>query len=497
MNTGSSLPKSIKSFFTRWPTWLRWTAPAVVVIALGWGGYTLYQSRQAQASSAQQPALQTAVARQGNISLSASGTGTLIAASQVSFGFKTSGILTKLNVKVGDQVQAGQVLAQLDDTNQQIAFAQANQALLDLTSPMAIATAQENVAKDQQTLASDQANLNNLIYAHTNQSAVLDAQASLVLAQNNLSRAQSAYNNVTGSPDTDPGKASAYQELYAAQLSYNSAVAKYNYLTGKVNSVQLAADKAQVAIDQAKLTEDQTLEAALTGGNLPDNPTGSGYDQLQQAKLNLQTAQNNLDATKLTAPISGTVMSISNQVGETVGSGTFMTIADLSQSEVQIYMDPNDWNNIKVGYEADVTFDALPNQTFAGKVTQITPQLVTIQGNQIVEGLVLLNQAQGSNANDPINLPLGVSASVDVVAAQARNVILVPVQALHQLSPGNYAVFVMTNGKPVLRVVTVGLMDATFAEIKTGLKAGEVVTTGIQATVNNSSSTSSNQAGNP
>jgi len=119
-------------------------------------------------------------------------------------------------------------------------------------------------------------------------------------------------------------------------------------------------------------------------------------------------------------------------------------------------------------------------------VTQITPQLVTVQGNDIVEGLVELNPAQGSQANDPLSLPLGVSASVDVVAAQARNVVLVPIQALHQLSPGNYAVFVMVNGKPNLRVVTVGLQDPTFAEIKTGVKVGDVVTTGIQATSANS-----------
>jgi len=156
---------------------------------------------------------------------------------------------------------------------------------------------------------------------------------------------------------------------------------------------------------------------------------------------------------------------------------------------VQIYMDPNDWTNLKVGYTAEVTFDALPNQTFTGKVTQITPQLVTIQGNSIVEGLVQLNQSQASGSNNPIQLPLGVSASVDVIAAEARNVVLVPVQALHQLSANSYAVFVVVNGKPTLRVVTIGLQDPTFVEIKTGVKAGDVVTTGIQAVSSGAAST--------
>ena len=478
--------KSLFSFFTRWPKWVRILILAVIVIAIAYGGYAYYQNRQAQTAAAAQPTLQTAVARTGSISLIASGTGTLVAANEISFGFQTSGVLTKLNVSVGDQVKTGDVLAQLDDTNQQIALAQAKQALLELTSASAIATAQETVATDEQAVTNAQAAQNNLTYQNTNQAAIQNAQSNLVLAQNNLSHAQKAYSNVPGDPSTDPNKAIAYQNLYNAQLAYNSSEANYNLTTGHANQTLVDKDTAALALAKAKLAEDQTLVAALTGGTVPANATGSGYDALQQAKLALQTAQENENDTTLIAPISGTVMSISTPVGETVASGTFITIADLSQADVQIFMDPSDWSNVQLGYEADVTFDALPNQVFVGKVTQITPQLVTVQGNDIVEGLVVLDPPQGASANDPLSLPLGVSASVNVVAASAKNVVEVPIQALHELSPNNYAVFVMVNGKPTLRIVTVGLQDPTYAEIKTGVKVGDVVTTGIQATTANS-----------
>jgi HlyD family secretion protein len=69
-----------------------------------------------------------------------------------------------------------------------------------------------------------------------------------------------------------------------------------------------------------------------------------------------------------------------------------------------------------------------------------------------------------------------------VISAQAQNVLLVPVEALHELSEGNYAVFVVEDGTPVLRTVEVGLMDYTYAEIKSGLNEGDVVTTGIVET---------------
>ncbi len=485
----SSQKSRFFSWFYRWPKWLRWTALGVIVVALAYGGYAYYQNQQTQAAAAAAPALQTAVARQGNLTITASGTGTLIASSEANLAFKSGGVLTKLNVAVGDQVKAGDMLAQLDDSSQQVALAQARQNLLELTSPAAIATAQQNAANDQQSVYNAQAALNNLVYMHTNQAAIQNAQANLVLAQNNLSRAQTAYSKVPGDPSTDTGKAMAYQQLYTAQVAYNSAVATYNLWTGKSNQAQVDAATAALALAKAKLAEDQTLVAALTGGQVPDNATGSGYDALLQARLAVQTAQQNLDDTQLVTPISGTVMSVSNQVGDTVGSSTFITIADLSQAMVQIYMDSSDWNNVKVGYEADVTFDAMPNQVFVGKVTQVTPQLITIQGNAVVEGLVLIDPPQSAPNTNNVQLPLGVTASVDVIAAQARNVVLVPVQAVHQLSANSYAVFVMTNGKPVLRIVTVGLEDATSAEIKSGLKAGEVVTTGIQATTNSTTGT--------
>jgi hypothetical protein len=54
----------------------------------------------------------------------------------------------------------------------------------------------------------------------------------------------------------------------------------------------------------------------------------------------------------------------------------------------------------------------------------------------------------------------------------------VPVEALRDLGEGEYAVFVVVDGEPVLRVVEVGLVDITSAEILSGLEAGEVVSTG-------------------
>ena len=461
-----------------------WTVLVIVVVAIGASAYYFINKQQtATAASAQTPALQTATARQGNLILRASGTGTLIAANEVNLGFKTNGTLTTLNVKLGDQVKSGDLLATLDSSTQQLALAQAQQALDQLTSASAIATAQLAVTTAEGNVINAQAALDNEQYWQ-NPALAQNEYAALVLAKANLDKAQTTYDSLhTQGYISNTNDATAYQNLYNAQQAYNNAQFYYSLYSQKPTQRQMDAATANLALAKAQVVEAQNLVTALTGGTVPDNATGTGLNALNAAKLAVQTAQQNLDATKLYSPISGTVMVINNAIGDSVGSAAVISVADLSQSELNIYMDALDYSNIKVGYTANVTFDALPNQVFTGKVTLIAPQLVTIQGNSVVQGQVMLDQKQASGAT--LSLPLGVTASVDVIAAQANNVILVPVQALHELSPNNYAVFIMLNGKPTLRIVTVGLQDSSFAEIKSGLKAGDVVSTGIQATTNN------------
>ena len=466
-----------------------WIVLVVLVVAIAGGAYYYITTQQAKtAAAAAQPALQTATARTGNIVLRASGTGTLIAAKSSSIGFGTSGTLVSVNVNVGNVVKAGDLLATLDSSNQELALAQAQQALNQLTSPSAIATAQLAVTTAQANVINAQAAVNNLQYWQ-NQGLIQDYYAAYVIAQANLEKAQTNYDNANvGQYINNANEATLYQSLYNAQQAYNTAKYYFSLYSQAPTPRQADAAKATLALDQAQVVEAQNLVAALTGGTVPANATGTGLNALNQAKLAVQNAQANLDATKLYAPIAGTVLTISNTVGDTINSGNvFMTIADRSQSELNIYMDALDYSNIQVGYSTNVVFDALPNVTYTGKVTMVSPQLVTIQGNSVVQGTVVLDQQQASGSLP--NLPLGVTASVDIIAAQANNVVEVPVQALHELSPNNYAVFVMVSGKPTLTIVTVGLQDGTFAEIKTGLKAGQVVSTGIQATNNNAQST--------
>jgi multidrug efflux pump subunit AcrA (membrane-fusion protein) len=170
-------------------------------------------------------------------------------------------------------------------------------------------------------------------------------------------------------------------------------------------------------------------------------------------------------------------MSLDFVVGDSVGAGAVVTIADLSQPYLEIFLDETDWGSIAVGYSAEVIFDALPDNTYTGKVTQVDPGLYASGNTSVVRALVLMDETQSE-----LNLPIGTGAAVDIIGGRAENAVLAPVDALRETSPGNYAVFVIENGQPKLRVIEVGLQDIFYAEVLSGLEPGEVVSTGLVET---------------
>ena len=94
-----------------------------------------------------------------------------------------------------------------------------------------------------------------------------------------------------------------------------------------------------------------------------------------------------------------------------------------------------------------------------------------------------------------VKLLSDMNVEVEVVAGEALNALLVPVQALRELGDDQYAVFVVqANGELEMRMVQVGLKDYVNAEIRSGLQRGEVVKTGERSSSSSSQpSTNTNQ----
>lgn len=462
---------------------------ALLVVAPA--GILVYRSLS-QASSQSEVAvssLQTATVQQGDLILYASGTGMLTASRQASLAFKTGGQVTTVLVEVGDVVEAGDLLAQVDDTDVQIKYEQAKRSLAELTSPSSVAAAQKAIAQAQIDLDSSTSTLGYLISPW-----VLHCEKDVTQAEQLVRDAETKVQSSPSDADVQKqlddakivleaankrltGAWAYYEQVYLKKYFSHYKVGGSYYISAPTDAEILAA-RASVAQAQASLEESQDLYAALTGGEVPEDATGADLLTLEKAKLAVESAKSTLDGTRIYAPIPGTIMSLDTFVGDTVeNNSTVMTIADLGELYLETYLDETDWNKVAVGKQADVVFDALPDKDFTGEVTQVDRELYTSGNSSMIRSLVSLNSTFSE-----INLPLGSGAAVEVLGGESQNTLLIPVEALHKAGTDKYAVFVVQNGKIRLRLVEVGLQDILYIEIKSGLQAGDVVTTGITET---------------
>ena len=162
--------------------------------------------------------------------------------------------------------------------------------------------------------------------------------------------------------------------------------------------------------------------------------------------------------------------------GEHVGTAPFIVVADLETPLMQFWVEEADLSGVTVGNRVEIMFEALPDDTFDGEVARVDPALVMVDGTLAVQAW-----AGVDFASEPVNLFGGMNADVEVISVEARDALLVPLQALRELGPDQHAVFVVQpDGELVLRPVEVGLMDFVNAEIISGLDLGEVVSTGVE-----------------
>lgn len=514
----------------------------IFIAALAGGGYYYYANDylpSQTAAEAREAPLQTTTVRRGDIIISAQGAGSLVPAAQVDLAFDSGGTLTALNVEVGDHVNAGDVIAQLDDTAAQNALAQAEfdlaqaqQSLAELTSPAAIAAAQLDLVTKQAAIAAAQKTLKNLNSVDVDYyaDALADAQAVYNTAQHNATlvdvgtrselasleaaqtaadnaystwqsyiywygenhdrttRAKTAYDNAledlqVAQMTYDQAQTSQASNLADAQSALEDAQANYDaaiHYTPATADVALA--QANLAVAQADVDQATATLAELQRQPLPEGAVStlsSARNAVTQAELALTQAQQTLAATTLTSPITGTITAVNATAGAQVGTSAIVTVADLDNARVEFYIDETDLAYVEDGYPISVVFDAAPETTFTGTVLRVDPALVSVNNTSVVRAWATLDPGP-----DAVRLISGMNGTVEITAGEARNALIVPIEALRELGPDSYAVFIVgADGQLTFTPVTVGLKDVANAEITSGLNQGDVVSTGVVETV--------------
>ncbi len=286
--------------------------------------------------------------------------------------------------------------------------------------------------------------------------ALTNAQASLLQAQrdadvarqNEISGVASAEARVaTAQADLTALTSGAGADLATAQAAVASAESNLNRVIGGQRDATVAAQAANVA----------AAKAGLDRAN----------SKLAQVTAQAQMAGVRLDDTVLVAPFAGVVAQVDAKVGELVGSTPVVSVLDVSAFEVKVTVDEVDVASIAVGQQVVVLVDALGLPTLRGSVVRVSPEAQSDRGVVSYEVIVKVTP-------DERSFKAGMTASAQIVTAEAKGVIGVPRTAIHEVD-GATMVTVIEAGKRVERAVTVGLRGNELTEIRSGIKAGDIV----------------------
>lgn len=396
----------------------------VLAVAAVFGWQTLTANAAATTSR-----LQTATVQRGNIVATVSTAGNVSAPQSAALSFQTTGRVAQVNVQVGDTVKKGQALMALDTTD------------LDL----ALRTAQANLASAQANFDSAKAK------SGTNADQLASAKATLDKAAAALQQAQAAYDRIGGATNPSIGMTQQSLNLQQATDDYKAALANYNVTVSGLNDTALRTAQAQ----------------------------------LDSAQIAVEQAQSNLDKAKIVAPFDGVISAVNYTVGDTAGSSSgtsassgAVSIANLSNLQVQVTVAEVDLPKIQVGQTAQMTLDALPGKTYTAKVVRIDPVGTITQG--VVNYPVTVAITDADSAIKP-----GMTANLNVAVDQRNDVLMVPNRAVR--TQGNQKIVtVLYKGQTIQVPITTGLANDQSVEVTTGLQEGDtVVLNQTQTSTNN------------
>lgn len=342
--------------------------------------------------------------------------------SEVRVGSRISGRVWKLRANIGDRVEPGQIIAELETAELDALIAQ-RRAELKLAEAKLSAFATLSPEEEARARAD-----------------VTRFQAEVTLAAEELARQQA---------------------LLQRELVPRAAA-------------DAARDRHAVA--------EATLESARRTLELVRAANTEGRRQaeadIERARAALESATVDRSFTILRSPIAGVVSSVATQEGETVAAGlnapTFVTVIDLERLQVNAYVDEVDIGKVAPGQRAAFTVDAFPARDFTGRVAAIYPT-ATIQDN-VVKYIAALD-IDGEYAG---LLRPEMTASVRI-ELETRTVLAVPTRAIRQ-DAGRSVVHVVEGTRPEVRPIRVGWRDGPWAEVTEGLVEGERILLNAPAT---------------
>lgn len=219
--------------------------------------------------------------------------------------------------------------------------------------------------------------------------------------------------------------------------------------------------------------------------------------QIAQAEIGIETARANLDYTRITAPIDGTVLAVVSQEGQTVNSvqqaPTIVVLGQLDQMQVLAQISEADIIRVEAGQPVWFTTLGEPQRVYHATLEAVEPAPESVVNDSSLAGSSGSSSTTTSEAiyynghftvpNEDGRLRTYMTAQVHIVLGRAEDVLTLPSVALGQIAAdGTQTVRVQTrDGQIETRQVRIGLNDRVNAELVEGLSEGDRVVTGQAA----------------
>jgi multidrug efflux pump subunit AcrA (membrane-fusion protein) len=486
----------------------------VVVVAIGQLGTS---------SSSARTETQNVTASDGVVQSTVSGTGSLEPVTEEDVDFQTSGTLSHVDVKEGEYVHKGQLLATLGDTTAALTLKQAKATLAEARTTLSSDEANESSSSDTSAAVEISAVAEDVSYTPTSSTPTQTTTPSTQTVTTQTVTATTPATTPTPTTTvTTPTETTQTSPATTTEPTQTTTTATTNAGTTRTGSGSTGA------------TSSGSTSSGSTGSSSSGSSTSSSSsvtaatvdaDKLQviEDEQTVKEDRQALDQTRLRAPVSGTITSLesitpgdsvssgSTSTGDssssststtgstTLGSSTgstssssssssssFAVIDSLKHLSMTVSFTEADINKLKVGQPAVVTLDALSNLELAGKVTSVSSIGTTSNDVTSYDATVTLNQYDS-------RVKPGMSASAEVVIKQGHGV-TVPSGAV--TGSGNLATVTEdVNGKHTTKKVIVGIRGDSRDLIVSGLSSGaELVETETLPSLGSSASTSSSSS---
>lgn len=450
-------------------------------------GLIIYNSSyvQKKLSSNSTAVERTANVKKGDIKVTVSGSGAVYYVQSQETVSKVDGIVKKVYFKEGDKVKAGDLLAELDDSDQQskVQDASSSLALTELSNSSAYKDLDnltiEAPFSGQVTGISvsngDAVNKGAAILTITDTSKLKvtlpfnAADVKLIktgtAAEVNIASLMQVVRGTVTYVSSQPSVSSNGTLLYNVEIQINNpgalsenmvASADIGTTKGNISSIDSGklsyinkttiTSKVSGNVESVYVKEHQQVKSGTTMVKLQSDEVDKS---LRTASLNIQnsqkqvsTAQQKLDYYKIYAPFDGTIISQTINVGDSVKTGGVIAkVADTSQLAFNVAIDELDVSKIKVGQEVTVSLDAFSDTSttpMKGAVSKIAMEGTSTNGVTSYNVTIKVN---GTNEN----IKSGMNANGEILVSNTTDVLYVPIEAIQKINNKSF-VYVKSDG---------------------------------------------------